>query len=188
MINLLPIEYKKKINKEIMERVVSFIFFMIAVVFFVGTLTSIPSILFLDSQIKSSKIELDGLTTVFNEGSDKSASILISERNELINYFFTEDQIPIYPTSAFDYFIQDAGSGININTLIYKPEINNTSKDDVSEIIYVAGISGVSETRDDLIEYRKKLESREEIASVDLPIGSLVEDRDIEFNITITFN
>ncbi|MCA9356382.1 hypothetical protein H6790_00905 [Candidatus Nomurabacteria bacterium] len=187
MINLLPLEYKKKINKEIMERVVSIISFMVTIVFFVGALVAIPSLVFLSSQTKSAQAELSGVTAVFGEESGKSASVLIAERSELISYFFTEENIPLYPTEAFNYFIEDAGEGINITNLIYKPEVSKAGKDEVSQITYVAGISGTSDTRDELIKYRKKLESREDIASVDLPIGSLVEDKDIEFSITITF-
>jgi len=187
MINLLPLEYKKRINKEIMERVLNAAALLFSLVFVLGIVVSVPSIIYLNSQIKSSKDELSGVMLAFGAESDKSASTLITERNELLEYFFDKDQIPLYPTKAFEPIINEAGEGIKLSTLIYKPETKSGDSKNAKEITYKVGVSGVSSTRDGLIEYRKRLEQIDEIAKVELPISSLVENSDIDFSITITY-
>jgi hypothetical protein len=49
-------------------------------------------------------------------------------------------------------------------------------------------VVGQAQDRQSLASFRDRLLAQDEIAAVDLPISSLAQDRDIEFNLTVTLS
>ena len=96
------------------------------------------------------------------------------QANEKIKQIASIDQTQLHWSNVFEKISGLIPDGIEIKSLT----TNN----------YSINITGLSDTRDNLIEFKSKLVNDRCFSNIDLPLSNLVEKNDVEFGITLNIN
>lgn len=176
MINLLPPAEKQRMKKEYKLRVFTVYFF------FIGTALLIALVLLLPSYFLANVIEGDAKREVaILENSSESTEreeinaelLLIKERLRAITK--VEDRTELY--EVIDTIANVGGNSISISSISYSRGFDGEH----STLL----LGGIALTRDGLLAFTKTLEENELFAEVNLPVSSLAQDQNIEFNIDV---
>lgn len=175
MLNLLPLEQKKKIEKEYKNRflIVSLIFSSIAIV--ILFVFSLPSYVF--SKIRLNQVEKENTALEERIAVLKQDEAALSpEDTENIQVLSVNRTAQYSPTELTEKILSNKGNGISISNISIS-FLNGEQ---------IAHIQGVARTRENLIAYRQELVKLEIFKEVDLPISSLGPARNNEFTMELT--
>lgn len=173
MVNLIPPDAQKQVNREYWIRVCSVWLFLLGSAGVMVVLLYIPSYLLLQTQLKvkqSAHAEVNNQAEQFKQAeeafthSNEVAQLLLSSKEE-VAFSFVMDEIQ-----------KIAPEGIVVTNFSF------TRKDTKLEIVT---ISGQADARASLSRFREALELHPLFKVASLPLSNLAKDRDIAFTISI---
>jgi hypothetical protein len=110
-----------------------------------------------------------------NQDADKVKEIVLSVET-LKSYTLKE-----FPMEVYERIIKNKPKGVTINRFIYTP---NVSVGVTSEPTTV-DLSGVANTRADLLRFNDSLKKDKAFKSVNIPLSSFAKDRAIEYSVKL---
>ncbi|MEX2340827.1 MAG: PilN domain-containing protein [Candidatus Paceibacterota bacterium] len=169
MINLIPPTAKNKLIHDYFLRFTSLIFIVAAVACLVLFFLSIPTWVMLKHQLGSISDNKE-----FISGVESEHKILDEEGREIEEIIQHVDrQKPPRSRAEVIVLIDElSGDGVVVDRFVFGDKNKLT-------------ISGVASTRPELSDFRDRLTEQKIFSSVELPLSSLVNERDANFNITM---
>lgn len=169
MINLLPPTAKKKLTRDYFLRFISMIFVVTGIATLVLCSLSLPTLVMLRHQLGSILDNKDFVSNI-----EKEQKLLEEEAKEMevIVAHIKGQKIPVSHTEVIDLIDSLAGEGVTVDRFTFG------EKDKLT-------ISGSARTRPELSAFRDRLAAEDVFSSVELPLASLVNERDALFNITM---
>ena len=173
MINLIPPAARKNIIKEYWVRVVTVWLFLAGTVSLIILFLLLPTYVLIGMQ--NNLLKQDVATASLKSHSyDVSATVLLNANRQAQLLVDTRE---VTPFSLYTNKLEKlAGTKVTIQEMRF------------SRLESLAGtiqISGVSNTRQNLADFRDAIEADQNFSTVDLPISSLVKDRDLLFSMEI---
>jgi Tfp pilus assembly protein PilN len=172
MLNLLPYEQKKKIEREYWTRfaVVALLFgVMLVLILFVFAL---PSYVFSKMKLNEAVKAGQQVESRLNELQQEEASISPEEK-ENMDVLSKNIQATSGPTDLIEKMLNARPAGVSIKSVAFQIQAGEET----------VNVIGVARTRDNLIGFRQNLLALGIFKEVDLPIASLGPARNNEFNI-----
>ena len=174
MLNLLKPEQKRKIIHEYHVRFFVLVFVMLFCAEMIAVVLLVPS-------YTISKARMDGLNSKSSVLQAQSISEQGAALNDLIKK--TNDYISLFSVSASSTVISGAinsvvnnrGSAVRINGLVYG--LQNGQQ----QII----VQGVAASRQDLLDFVKRLKQQIGVLSADLPLSDFSQAQNITFSLTV---
>lgn len=177
MINLIPNEEKTKIKKDFYFRLLIVFFVMLTLIIIISAIAILPAYIIsvenktsisqkLEQQKNEIMPELDQKSLVAIKELD--ARILLLEKARKNKYLFSERVI--------NEILSDKVLGIKIKSISYEKDLVSGGR---------ITITGIAESRERLLLFRRTLEDNESFKDVDLPISNFVKGRDIEFGLSL---
>ena len=177
MLNLLPREEKKHLEREFWGRLSIVILGGVMVTFIIGLTLLLPS-LFLSKIREQALIEQSSKLGDVSTKEKRSALIgLLQETRGKIDILYEKEEKTSLRT-IFDTILSHRNRGITI-TGIYSTKGN----DAVS-----LTLEGIALRRDSLITFSESLKDDSFFTDIQLPVSNLAEDRDIPFTIKVQGN
>ena len=175
MINLLPPEDKKTVEREYLFRLVSAYIFLVSTAVFIGAVLLLPSYFFASTQEKAAEAELIQLESS-SESIEREAisEQLLETKEKLVTLTSVKDKEPIF--TLIDTISTYSGRGVDVSNVSY------TRGDSESRL----SVGGVAATRDALLRFQRSLEEDERFNDVQFPVSILAEEEDIKFTIQIS--
>jgi Tfp pilus assembly protein PilN len=177
MINLIPIEEKKKIKKDFYYRFLVIFFAMLTSIVLISIILLFPA--YLISLEKNISIN-QNLETQKNEimpEIDQQAQTAIKELDTRLSLLAKARQNKyIFSEKVINEILAEKVSGIKIDKISYQNDPLDGKK---------IAINGIAQSREQLLLFRQALENGNFFKNVDLPISNFVEDTDIEFNLNL---
>jgi hypothetical protein len=169
MINLLPPKAKKKLTLDYLLRLVSMVFIAtgIAGVMFISL--SLPTLVMLKYQLGSILDNKDFVSKI--EDEQKLLESEAAEIESIVTHIKGQKR-PRSHTEVIDLIDSLAGEGIVVNRFVFGEKEKLT-------------ISGAALTRPELSSFRDRLAEEDIFSEVELPLASLVDEKDAVFNITM---
>ena len=169
MINILPPTAKKKLTRDYFLRFVSMIFIVTGMAGLVFLSLSLPTLVMLRHQLGSILDNKDFVSKIEDE-----QKLLESEAIEIetIVTHINGQKSPTSHTEVIDLIDSLAGEEVVVDRFVFG------EKDKLT-------ISGTALTRPGLSDFRDRLAEEKIFSSVELPLASLVDERDAMFNITM---
>ena len=169
MINLLPTTAKKKLTRDYLLRFISMIFIITGIAGLVMFSLSLPTLVMLKHQLGSI---LDNKDFVSNIESEQKLLEEEAKEMEVIVTHINSQKTLVSHTEIIDLIDSLAGEGVTVDRFTFG------EKDKLT-------ISGLALTRPELSDFRDRLAEQDVFSSVELPLSSLVNERDALFNITM---
>lgn len=169
MINLLPPIAKRKLTRNYFLRFASMIFIMTGIATLVLLSLSLPTLVMLKHQLGSILDNKDFVSNVENEHKLLEAE---AEEIEVIVAHINGQKPTVSHTEIIGLVDSLAGEGVSVDRFVF---------DEKDKLI----ISGSASTRPDLSAFRDRLAEEDIFSSVELPLSSLVNEKDALFNITM---
>lgn len=175
MINLLPKQEKKELHREYIFRFLIVWGIAIIIVVAISAILLFPS--YFLSDLKEDFVEEQTNLYQQSERDEEREKIIVQlgEAREKLRALSAGGE-SVELRLVFDNIIDYSKGGIKISSLLYKR--GDASKSQLT-------ISGVADTRDNLLLFSQLIENDEFFSSVVLPISNLAKDRDIDFKIEI---
>jgi Tfp pilus assembly protein PilN len=177
MINLIPIEEKKKIRKDFYYRLL--IVFLILFVFlaFVSLVAMVPAyVTSVDKKISINK-KLEIQKNEVMPEIDQQAQIAIKDLDNRLGLLEkARENKYVFSKKVIDEIISKKVSGIKINRIFYENDSLEGRK---------VNITGLAQNREQLLLFRRALENDSTFKNVDLPISNFVKGQDIQFNLDL---
>lgn len=176
MFNLLPKKQKKDINSEYRVRWFSAVFIAVFFLQLTALATLFPSYVFsvLNHRELSSSLESLKVTEAFLSGE---------ELNERIQNINQKTEILVSQSSEFfireivESLLEQENENIRIRRILF---------DSGSEGEFKIALSGEAETREALVSFAERLESKERFQAVEVPVSDLAQRFNITFSLDIT--
>jgi len=177
MINLIPIEEKKKIRKDFYYRFFVLFFIMLGLLTIVLIVATLPAyFISLEKKISiNSRLEIQKNEVMpeldqqaQTELKDLDAKLSLLDKAKRNKYVFSQKVV--------SEIISKKITGIKINRITY----DNDSLEG-----RVISVSGLAQNRETLLLFRKALEEDNSFKNVDLPISNFVKGTDIEFSLNL---
>lgn len=169
MINLLPPHAKKRLRREQLVRFVSLFILTLAFAGFILLVLSIPTWIMQRYQI-GSVYDSDEFTANLRK-EQRKLELESAEATRIIRHFGGS-----FPNRHHSDIIaaldEMSGEGVSINQFLFDPKGKLT-------------LIGVAATRTALSDFKSALEADKRFASVELPLSSLVSERDAAFTVTL---
>lgn len=177
MINLIPIEQKKEIERDFRSRSLIASLMMLAFLIFISLIAMLPAfIMSLEKKISVNK-KLEMQKNEVMPEIDQKAQVEIKELDSRIallekarknKYVFSEQVI--------NEILSKKTPGVKINRIFYENDSLGGKR---------ISISGLAQNREQLLLFRRALESDSSFRDINLPISNFVKGRDIEFNLNL---
>lgn len=176
MINLIPPSAKKSLAIEYWVRVVSVWLVIWACALFAATLVLLPAYVLISTQVEiysASAAEASQKVATF-----ENVSVALVQASQEARMVMSETEVVQF-SEYIDLFARLEGETIQVS--------------EISLARSVAGIgsvrmSGIAVDRQSLASFRDRLLAEAAVASVDLPISNLAQDRSIPFSIVVEIN
>ena len=175
MINLIPAEAKKRILREYWLRAVTVWFFLWSCAILLGVTLLVPSYVLINLQIKA----YASSAQTANEKNENYESVAkeLEHASKLAAAVSEQFQRP-----TMTQYLSRIKSLESADAQVTRV---NLSRD--GESVREISISGTAASRQALADFRNRLREEDGVESVDLPISNLAKDRDIPFELTVTF-
>lgn len=167
MTNLLPQKQKKEIKREYLLRLISTSLVVLGIIIFIASALLIPSYFLTYLRSGSGEIQIDVIEKAISLQDENDASKILSETRQKLSIISTEDESVV--VDIIYSILNEKNKTILINSFLFRDD--------------VMSIRGVAESRDDLVDFSKKLERVTMFNNVDLPISDLASSKDIEFSL-----
>ena len=178
MSNLLPEKEKDLIKRHHLSRLFALALFYVFMSVVFGVILLLPPIILSNSKSESSEKRLEILEeSVAYKTSTNIEKSLLETNNDLKSArgFVGKRPIEDYLEPA----ISSKGGGVELSSLSYR---------DIDEKSGEISLSGIAINRDSILSYIEKLKTISSFSDINLPIGSLANDRDIEFSLRFVVN
>lgn len=174
MINLLPLEEKKKIHRDYVLRLFTVVLNIISASALIGIVTLFPSYFISDLE-KRAAVDQAELVRETNDDGEENVALVLKEAQQKLEILSPEyEKVSI--RTIFDTTISYKPSTVALTGLIYQ-------KDDKGNIKII--INGVADRRDDLLMFSQDLKKDALFDDVELPVSNLAKDRNIKFTLTV---
>lgn len=176
MINLIPAQAKRKLQKEYWFRVVSVWMLIWSTALIVGAFILLPVYVLIGSQIsvyEDSAIEASQRVTNY-----ENVSGALVQASQQARFIIDQSSVPVF-SEYLTIFETLEGEDIEIKEFLLE-----VGKDGIAPI----NISGVASGRQTLATFRDDLLALDIVKEVDFPISNLAKDKDIPFNISVVLN
>ena len=177
MINLIPIEEKKQIRKDFYNRFLVVFFIMLSVLVVILLIIVLPYyFISLEKKISTNK-ELDAQKNEIMPEIDQKALVSIKDLDaklSLLNEARKNDYT--FSQKVINEIVSQKIYGIKINKFFYENNSLEGKK---------VNITGIAQSREQLLLFRQNLESDLMFKDVNLPISNFVKGRNIEFNLNL---
>lgn len=177
MANLLTPEYKKNLRRRDILKIVYIYLVGVGVILILAAIFLVPSFLLAGSKRLTAKENLDLLSASISSKESAEFGELLKETNAKIEVL-SEEEERIFIHEKISDIVEAKPRDISLNSFSFRR----------SEGSLIAAVSGFALSRADLLSFSENLKSLEEVSAVDLPIATLANDRDVSFDISITFN
>ena len=175
MINLVPPQGKKRIVREYWLRATTVWMLLVSMAFILFTFGLLPSLVFVNS-LKNTMSEQFSEAMAANATYEQTEQ-QIKETNALINHLDIVKTEIVY-SELLAELDEVAGDYADIQSFDFVA---------VNGELETINLVGVAQTRISLSSFRDALEAHPRFHSIDLPISSLAEERDINFSINVSF-
>lgn len=170
MLNLLTPEYKAKIRRVYRTRFLTVLLLSVTLTGFVSIVLLIPSFL---SALTREQVSENERNTLEGKLSDKSRPDLNKYIEQVgVRLDVLDEDIPQKPSVLIERVIEEKNNAVHLTGFIY-------SDVDKKELT----ISGLADSRDGLVLFKRALEKTELFVSIDLPVSHLAAESDISFTI-----
>jgi len=178
MLNFLPQNNKKKVVREYLYRFSSLFFLFLFFVLIILFSFFVPSYFFVT--YKNAAVS-DQLALSILESKNKKVDITatISDTNGLIRILSSEDTSLTVRSEILKKLLNDKQKQISLTSLNF---LNN---DDGSMNVE---ISGIAETREDLINFEKNLKNDSSFSNIDSPVSDLLKSINADFSVTLKYS
>lgn len=177
MINLLPIEKKKKILNDFYSRLIVVLFFALGISVFIASIVILPSY-FMSSvkkNIVNQKLEVQKMEQI--PKLDEQTLLTLNSLNTKLN--LVEKSINkkyLVSEKIIAEVVSRKISGISITHISYENTGVNGRR---------ISVTGTALSREKLLLFRQGLEDYSVFKSVDLPISNFVKGSNIKFNLNL---
>jgi len=175
MINLLPPFRKQDLKREFMWRRLAIFFWMLffVLIIFSGLLTTTWLYTNIQHQAIAYLVQIE-------EGSNQGQKIKeieqkIKETNIELKYL---DQLELNQEPTFK-IINDLSSFPSRNITFHAISLNRATQKGL--------IEGFAKNRDDLLNLKQNMEQSNNFSQIDLPLSSLLKDKDLNFSLSFSF-
>lgn len=173
MINLIPTSAKKGVVREYWLRVTAVWMFLAGTACLLVASLMLPTYMLLAARLSELQVRIDEQASL-TSSYDTNASALTEAMKTANTLLATSTNDT--PFLLFQRTLREsAGNGIQIDHIQFTRKATTTA----------IKVSGVSKTRQDLADFRDKLEQNPLFINVVLPIASLIKDRDVTFDMNL---
>jgi len=174
MINLIPPVARRNIVKEYWIRVITVWLFLAGTAGLIVLLLLLPSYVLVLIQINS--LEQVVAATSLKSSSYDASSVTLLVANQQAQLLANTPEVT--PFSLYTSSLEKlAGTGIVLQELRFSRPASTAG---------TIKVSGVADTRQSLADFRDAIEANAYFSTVNLPISSLIKDRDLLFSMEIT--
>lgn len=166
-------EYRKNIKREYKIRLAVIYLSIAGVLFFMGTILSIPTFIILKSRLDLATLEKESSTGVTQDDTKaiQKEALAIKAKISVIE----EDNADIPLVHTIEKILSKTENDILITSISLKKK---TEKGSIT-------IAGIAKTRDALVAFTKRLKSEPSFGDPTLPLGSLTKSKDVPFSLSI---
>ena len=175
MLNLLPVEQKKKVVAEYSRRIWTIVLLGVIVVTIVSGIFLLPVYLMANGTYTQVAREKETLERQIAESQKNSSEESVKNIYEIIG-ILDQYNVPISSTALIQASVLDKPSGVNIGHIVYTP-----SKDSPATL----DVYGKAATRAALVSYSDNLKLDGNFSSVFIPISSFTKERDVTFSVKL---
>jgi hypothetical protein len=177
MINLIPIEKKKKIVANFYYKFIALAFFVFGLSILVASFSILPSYILssIKKNIVNEKLETQK-TDVIPKLDEHTLSVLNSLNSELDLIEKSKNNKYIISERVIKEVVSRRISGIKITHIFYENNSINGKR---------ISISGIALNREQLLLFRQAFEDYSVFKKVDLPISNFIKGSNIEFNLSL---
>ncbi len=174
MLNLIPPAARKSVIREYWVRAVTVFMFLLGTGFLLVASFLLPTYVLIDNQVESMQAEVDAraATTASFDASSGSLTNAMKQANTLLA---AEGGAMVPATVLTNTLDTLSGPEVDLTQVSFTKTAATTT----------LMISGQAKNRPALAGYRDAIEGHEYFLSADLPISSLVKDKDLLFTMTI---
>jgi len=176
MINLLPIEEKKKIHRKYIFRLLTVALGAIFVTAVIGIVTLLPSYFISDLEKRAAVEEIERIRGLNGDDDQDNIASALKDAQQKLEILSPESK-KVSVRTIFDTAIAYKSKRINLTGLAFQKESDG-------ELRFT--VNGIADRREDLLGFTQKLEQDELFDDVELPVSHLAQDRDINFILTIS--
>lgn len=180
MINLIPSQEKKKIQKDFYLRFFILVFLVISFAVAISMVLLSPSLFYSSIQKNIVKDQIDNLKNNNVTGINPEYAKTIQDVNDKLKkvndfrgYKF------LISENIINEVIKSKTSGIRITEINYSFDENKGK---------VLQLRGDALTRENLLFYKNSLEKNPNFKSIDLPISNFIKPTNLQFNLMINLN
>ncbi|MFA6078012.1 MAG: PilN domain-containing protein [Candidatus Paceibacterota bacterium] len=175
MINLIPKEEKIQITEEYRRRLLVVFFLLLLCTGAIAILLSLPTYILFESKYKTVLDSLDVAKHLSLERRDAETELAVRDLNDRVSVILS----PVQKRSVVEIVsvvVSKKVDGVYIQRISYDAAQNSGN----------VSISGVALSRDKALSFVKALESAQIFSKIDLPVGSLVKEKNLDFIISAT--
>lgn len=177
MINLIPIEEKKAIKRDLYYRFFVVFFAMLALVVLASIILLIPSYFISLEKNISINQRLEMQKNEIMPKIDQQAQVAIKQLDARLSLLGKARQNTyVFSDKVVKEILSQKVSGIKINRISYQNDPSDGRK---------VSINGIAQNREQLLLFRQALEDDSLFKNVDLPISNFVKDVNIEFGLNL---
>lgn len=175
MRNLLTLSFKHKLRQEYLLRVFSVAFWMLTSSMVIGALGLLPAYVLSEARLNALQDQYTFLqASVASLTSDTSATPLTGLKRKLD--VLSKEKNDARLTDAVLSVLSYRGEGVVLGSFDYSTTGNTSS----------LKLRGVAKDRDSLLSFERALRQDGRFGKVELPVSSLVREKDIEFDLTLS--
>lgn len=177
MINLLPQEQKKALQRYATIRFIVVILLFVCFLTIVATLFLVPVYVFIDSKAKLAQTQLAQITTTEGFKNDETLSEIIGDINKRLNVIGLDKKDVVISDVIIMPLLQAKPATLTLTEIFVAKN---------EEGIFAVQIGGIAPNRESLQGFVASLEKVSTFINVTLPISNYVKGTDIAY--TINFN
>ena len=175
MINLLPVEEKKKLHRDYALRLFSVTLGVVSVSAIIGIVTLLPSYFISDLEKRAAVEEIERIRSINGEDGQEDIMKVLKEAQLKLKILSPEYE-KVSVRTVFDTAIGYKPKTVTLTGLVYQEE-------DEGKIRIT--INGVADNREDLLVFSQDLKRDALFDDVELPVSNLAKDRDLSFTLTV---
>lgn len=176
MINLLPVEEKKKIRRDYVFRLLTVALGVVSLSAIIGIVTLFPSYFISDFQKRAAIEEAERTRKTGGEGDQENIASLLKEAQLKLKILSPERE-KVFLRTVFDTAIGYKPNTVALTGMVYQ-------EGSEGELTFI--INGVADNREDLLVFSQDLKRDTLFDDVELPVSNLAKDRNINFTLTVS--
>jgi hypothetical protein len=178
MINLMPIEEKKKMRNNFFSRLLVAVFFMFGFLGFIAAVAILPSffVSYAKKQTVARNLEIQKNQKM--PEVDQQAQMAVTDLNNKLGLIEKAmNNKYVFSQKIVNEILSRQTDGIKITKIFYENDPFKGKK---------IALSGVAGSREQLLQFRQAFESSNVFSNVNLPISNFVKGQNIQFNLELT--